>query len=740
MPRLFFLPAILALACAPASQPEKPGESRDSDRSYLAYVSRAPEFRPVSTPPPGRWDTWLYMPWRYQWTIGTDEAGGRFARAYGINGGFTDHGEGPLDWLERWNLRFYNDHTAGKGDLHLIPGSFDEKTLRDPRAIRPRPLDDNLKAKLEGLIDKNVGAIRQSPMRVAYALDDEASWGAFTRPAIWRLNGDDASYQAWLREYYGGDAPPARWVGPDDVFPQLDRPLREIDFSPLLDRMTYQDSVWANLLGGLVERCQRLDPAAPCGIVGAQAPSLFGGYDYAKLAKKVRFIEAYDIGSAPEILRSFDRENAVPRATTHFHDDRLGPGHDTWLAWRRFARGDRGMIGWVDESWFEDRRPRPWLERFRPALKELGEVQGPKMAGARPLNDGIALYYSHPSIQVSWVLDAEAHGKTWPNRLEDHRLGTSHNVRRAWELLLADAGLRYDFLAYDEVVRHGVPAGYRALILPAVYALSDVETRRIRDFVSKGGVVIADFACGLFDPHGRGRNRGALDELFGVRHGGGETRADFFGGRLWVETDQDAGYDARRWRDLFATVRPRLHRGYAVAERKLPVETERRSGLGRAVYLNLSPQRYLIDRQEGTAGAERRRPFIDPLRRAGIVPRIQLTSGGRTPPVPLEAVYWSKGGRTLVFVVQNVPIAGRATGGGEAESLADTEIPIEVRLDRAVTSVRDERTGKSLPDGDRFSFRLRTTEAVFLSFSGEGGTSFANPRRAERAVSAVQAP
>src|SRR4029077_11519222 len=89
-----------------------------------------------------------------------------------------------------------------------------------------------------------------------------------------------------------------------------------------------------------------------------------------------------------------------------------------------------------------------------------------------------------------------------------------------------------------------------------------------------------DFACGLFDPHGRGRERGALDGLFGVAHDGGETRADLFAGRLWVETDQDAGYSFQRWRELFSTLRPRLARGYAVAERRLPVGTERPAGEG----------------------------------------------------------------------------------------------------------------------------------------------------------------
>jgi hypothetical protein len=730
--------ACLVLACAqaepdgpPASQPRLP----DSDRTYTAYLGRAPEFRPVRQDPAltiGRWDTWLYMPRRYRWTIGTGEAGGRFCREYGINGGFTDHGEGPLAWLERWNLRFYNDHTAGKGDLYLQPGGLEAK-MRDPRAVRPRPLDKALLAQLAAKVAKNVQALRRSPMRVAYALDDETSWGSFTRPAVWRINGDDAAYQRWLGDYYGNDAPRARWVSPDDLLGELGKPLREIDLSPLLDRMSWNDSVWANALGELVERCNREDPATPCGVVGAQAPSLWGGYDYAKLAKKVQFIEAYDLGSAQEILRSFDRGNALPRVTTHFHDDRRGTGNDVWLAWHYFAHGNRGMIGWVDESWFEapakgEARPRPWLDRFRSTLRELGTVQGPKMVGARSLHDGVAIYYSHPSVQVSWVLDAEAHGKTWPNRNDDFRLGTSHNVRKAWELLLADAGLRYDFLAYDEVALHGVPPEYRVLVLPACFALSDAEARRISAFAEAGGTVIADFVCGLFDPHGRGRERGALDALFGVRHGGGLNRAGLFSGRLWVETDQDAGYGYKRYRELLETLRPRLHQGYAVAERDLPVARARPAGRGRAVYLNLSPQRYLMERQEGTADAERRRPFLDPLRQAGVAPWIEARSLGR--PLPLEVTYWSKGGRTLVFVLQNVPISGGATGGGGAEGLAEARVAIEVRLAAPVAAVLDERTGKPLPGGDRFRFELDTAEALFFSFAGPPprGTPPANER------------
>jgi len=698
--------------------------------AYLNYVRSAPEFRPVRHDRKlllERWDRWIYMPWRYRWTIGTGAEGGRFCRDYGINGGFTDHGHGPFDWLNRWQLRFYNDHTAGKGYLYLRganrKSNFD-RYQRDPRAIRsgtdgPQPIDRAMLKRLTSLVTRNVGNVRRhSSLCVAYALDDETSWGAFLIPLPWRLNEDDAAYARWLARYYGRDhAPRPRYVTPDFVIAQLDRPLGQLDFSPLLDRLTYNDSLWAVFIGKLVEAANRADPQTPCGIVGAQAPNIWGGYDYAKLAKKVQFIEPYDNGSAQEIVRSFNPGNAMPVVTTHFHKDKLGVESDIWQSWYYYAHGNRGMIGWV-EGWFDGRRPRPWLDRYRATLKELTRVQGQKLVGARWIHDGVAIYYSHPSIQVSWCLDIQPHGRTWVNRLSDARLGTSHNVRKAWEYLLADAGIQYNFLPYDEVIRSGVPAEYRVLILPACYALSDVEARRLAEFCRRGGVLIADFAAGLFDQHGRGRSGGALDELFGVEHDGTETQRDFFAERLWVETDQDAGYYYRRYRDLFGTLKCRLEGGYAVAERRLPVQKVRAVGRGRAVYLNLSPQRYLQYREEGEATEQLRAPFVRHLIEAGVRPPVKVVDkSGRRPPYA-EVVYWAKGGRTYLLLIQNPLVRGRAVADDASKGLLDKTIEVSIEFAGPVRDARDERTDRELGSGRRFQFKWRTIEAVFVSFRG----------------------
>lgn len=674
-----------------------------------------------------RWNTWLYMPWRYKWTIGTGAAGGQFCRDYGFRGGFTDHGDGPFEWLNEWDLRFYNDHTAAKGFLHLKGAPSKQnfaRYQRDARAIRSgtdglQPLDEALRKRLQNTVTKYVQNVRSHSSKcVAYALDDEISWGAFVTPIPWRINDDDQAYARWLKAYYGGDkAPQPQFVTPDFTRQQLGKPLAQLDFSPLLDRITYNDSVWANWIGDLVTTANAADPNTPCGFVGGQAPNLWGGYDYAKISKKIQFLEAYNIGSSAEIVRSFNPRNAMPTVTTHFHKDDRGTANDVWQAWHYFAHGNRGMIGWVD-GWFDGDKPRPWLAEFRDTLRELSDKQGPKLVGARWRHDGVAIYYSHASIQVSWCLDAEAHGGTWVNRGNDDRLGTSHNVRKAWESLLTDSGLQYNFVPYDEVVAHGVPQEYRVLILPACYALSDIEAQRIREFCKRGGTVIADFACGLFDQHGRGRSSGALDELFGVQHSGQETKADFFGRRLWVETDQDKAYSYRKYADLFATIDNQLVEGYAVAEHKLPQQNVRAHGRGQAVYLNFSPQRYLQYREEQTATDQTRSPFIKHVHAAGVKSWIHITDDHGQRPANLEVTYWTNGGRTYVFLLYNAAVSGSAVGGGGVEELVRQQMKINIELPADVVDCVNERTGEKLGSGRKFSCQFNSVEAVMVSFAG----------------------
>jgi len=704
---------------------------------YEDYVRHSEEFASVKQDKAwaGKaFPSWTFMPWTYQWTIGYTSESARWSRDHGYNGAFIDRDDiaaegsstGRLDWINGNGFRFYMDHAAGKGLLHLWDGNQVKPHLEELHGtgVRPVPLTEATRVKLQELLSKHIGAVKASPQRAAYALDDEVSWGHFVHPTMWRVSDDAAAYSRWLAQIYGAKAPVRKqWIGYDDIRKQLpDWPVREFDASPLMDQWTYNDATWMSLIGGLVQDANQLDPATPCGIVGGQSPSAFGGYDYARLIRKVQFIESYNMGSSQAIIRSFNPGNALPAVTSLFHksvDD------DIWQTWYYLAHGNRGHIGWV-EGWFDGKTPQAWHEAVAATFLEAGKKIGPLMSGAEWMHDGVALYYSHPSIQLGWILDAEAHGKTWINRNNDERLASAVHVRHAWENMLRDSGIQYNFLSYVDVIQKGIPGEYKVLILPACLCLSDAEARQIKAFAERGGTVIADYLPGLWDQHGKGRaGGGALDGLFGMRHDAAMRSTDLFGGRnLWVEVDQDANFSWKTHEEFLTNQNTCLRDagGFHKAVRTMPVERVQAAGRGRAVLMNLSPQWYNAYRVAGAVESQKREVFMRHVTAAGVTRRVRI-EGQVEALHGYEITYWSKpasgtrGSRTLVLVCFNPETTGDSMGGGNSEGLKSATIPIQLKFAQPVKDVRNERTGEALGEGRTFSLSWKQNEGVVLSFA-----------------------
>jgi hypothetical protein len=708
--------------------------------AYESYVKNSIDFASVDLDRDGAlkaWPGWYYMPWPFRWAIGYDNDAGKWCLEHGYNGAHLDQGEteaagtDKLAWIEKFGLRFYGGHVAGKGDLFLW--DRDEVGPHRPKlwgtGVRPRPLDSDLKAGLEKRIGERITRLKTSPMRAAYALDDEPSWGYLVAPCMWRLSEDPDAFATWLESVYGSAGAPEReeWITYDAIQPRLARwAIRDFDCSRLMDQWSYNDSCWSNFIGGLVRHGNTIDPETPCGLVGCQNPSPFGGYDYAKLMKKIQFIEAYDLGGSQAIIRSFNRGNVMPVVTTHFRRfdpaDPLEVTHTIWQVWYYLAHGNAGMIGWVD-GWFDEetKEPHKWHDLAGRHYLEAGKKIGPLVRGATWLHDGVAIYYSHASIQLGWILDAEAHGRTWRNRNDDHRLGASHLVRHAWENMLRDEGLQYDFVSYADVIREGVPEEYRVLILPATLCLSDVEARRIEAFCKRGGTVIADYMPGLFDEHGRGRDAGgALDHLFGVRHDPGLHADDVFQKKRWTEVDQEAHYDYASFETFLTKENTCLfgESGFHKAVREMETVHVKDVGAGRAVLMNLSPQMYNAFRVLGPGEARNRETFMKHVKAAGPKRWVRIENAdARTH--GYEITYWKKDGRTLLFLCYNPGWAGLSTGKELNEELKRMTVRFRMKFDFPLKNARDERSGASIPVIDRFEILWKMDEAIVLSFEGE---------------------
>ena len=211
-------------------------------------------------------------------------------------------------------------------------------------------------------------------------------------------------------------------------------------------------------------------------------------------------------------------------------------------------------------------------------------------------------------------------------------------------------------------------------------------------------------------------HEGILDDVFGVTHDGSETKKDFFAGSLWVETDQDSGFNGGI-KKLISTTSPKLQDGFAVAENKLPMRTVKKVGAGTAAYLNLSPQRYLASREDGKTDDAQRAVFLKPVFDAGVKPWVKITSNGKRP-MNSEVTYLTKNGRVYVFVVQNASVSSTSLGDTKTEGLGSGKIALDIEFASAVRDVEDVRSGKKLGDGKTFKTEFNIGEAVVLSYAG----------------------
>ena len=415
---------------------------------------------------------------------------------------------------------------------------------------------------------------------------------------------------------------------------QLSAPGHE-NFSAWSDWRAFCDFAFARLLREYRalarEAAHRKDAAA--GLLGAEAPSAWGGWDYNALAKSVDWIEEHDSIVAREMFRSF-----APAAPC-FSSFSSSQEADLRRLWDRWLRGDSGCILQQYQRWLAppDYQPAPAAKAFFAELHCLSDGLTLLRGQALPENDAVALYYSPRSVQLHWMMDSEAEGSWWLNRDGSYEAahGSALLQMSAWWSLLEDLGYAPRFvsppqLLAGELLPRNAPGkaavlGVKVLVLPKVLALSDDEAEAVRRFARAGGVVIADGACGTFDGHGkrrqsifvsgtglRGMDTGAignLDRDFGIvrrdlrvleRNGAfvGDDAAclSFRGGA------EPLGPESSELRILEPGVCAGEARGHAVSRGGTGALFTAAANRGRFVYLNLAMQDYPQLRARRSAG------------------------------------------------------------------------------------------------------------------------------------------
>jgi hypothetical protein len=664
------------------------------------------ETRFIARPPDAKWRDYTIIMWQHR-------SPDQFAalKTIGINGGqFVARTKSIPDFLLKNDLRWYaeNISTDFYSEYHRyfpdrrVNWKFVEtrelykKDRSNKEALKRNPsLSDPIwLAKIhDRLVDCAQFFSKFRP--IFYSLGDES--GVADLAAFWDFDFSDQSLAAmrvWLRQRYGSlHALNEQWGSNfsnwDAVIPQTtDEAMKRTDdnFSSWSDFKEWMDVAYSSALKMGNDAVRSVDPDAYVGIGGGQMPG-WGGYDYSRITKALTAIEPYDIGNNIEIIRSLNPHMAV--VTTAFA---RGPW-EQHRVWYEMLHGNRGLIIWDDKSAFvgADNAIGERGREVAPYYTELRKGIATQLINSERLSDPIAIHYSQPSMRSEWMLAQRPKGENWVTRNSstEYRDSNFLRLRESYCRLIEDEGLQYNFVAYDQVEKGElVKHGYKILILPHSSALSGAEAAAIRDFVSRGGTLIADSMPGIFDEHVRLLAKPQLADLF--------------------EPAKGQPYTSRAF------------------------------GRGRVIFLNTDILNYhqqrLVNKEASThelAG----RLFTG----AGVKPEFAVTDGAGKPVVGMETHTFRNGGVTIVALMTNPQLRVEDLGPPEFRSNERFAKPMTVRLalpgDRFVY---DMRSGKAMGRRAELNLTVQPYEPTILAISPVAfpEMSLSTPERVARGESA----
>ena len=525
-----------------------------------------------------------------------------------------------------------------------------------------------------------------------------------------------------------------KWVGSRNA-----ADTRGWNLSWWCDFRDYMDDYMATALARATAMGHQADPGGRFGITGTHHPGVFNGHNYARLVQSVDTIIPYNIGESFEVIRGLAPDFQFMHPTWNTGKDLQ---RDLWY---HFLHGCRGVLVWdahETKNRMIDRAARALSPRGQagaPVFKEITAGTDRMLLASRRMHDGIAIYHSQPSIRVNWWHQWVGVGRQYILRSSstEYRTDRRNNLRKSWIKLIEDNHLQNLFVTGEQVAEGRLAAErVKVLVLPEAWALSDQEARNIEAFVRAGGTVIADQYTGLYDAHGRRRESGVLDALFGIDQsavaGDARTRrggqappkragAALPGGAM-LSADAKA---ALTWDDL-AAPGPNARSVRVVADdAKQQVGQAddaawvvRKVGLGKAVFLNLDVSDYGGLRGNDPAKGE----VVVSLLRTVLADSVQpvarvLAPKTRQLQAGAEVIVWRAGaGRKHVTVSSNYSMRKEGVGGEEAvdNSYFEKEGEILVKLDRPCHVV-NQRNGKAYGRTDEVTVKLNPWEPVILT-------------------------
>ena len=542
-----------------------------------------------------------------------------------------------------------------------------------------------------------------------------------------------AGFRIWLQQQYGtltalNNTWRTNFSDWNSVVPYTTEEAKKTrNFAPWADHRTFMEITFARAYQTARDAAIEGDPDAHIAVSGTQATNAYNGADWSRLDRVIDDFLSYDGGNQWDMHRSFAKPNAMIGFWTGYGSHGLAVQNAIWTA--AIHNVLHPNIFWMYSFLNPDFTHSASARDMGKAFSSLRfEGVGKLLMESVRQQDGIALYYSMPSIHAASILGYHQRSSDDDEEVADKaRLSFSAN-RDGWVKTIKDLGLQFDFVSSEDVATNGLGNDkYKVVILPLVFALSDQEIKQLEQFVARGGVVVADAATGWFDQHCAWQEKERVNKLFGIATVDSDKRQLKLASGQVRTSSQGIEWGLSRNLSGIRIAETDVNASGGLALLKIEnadAAIVNRTGKGWTIYLNTAWDQYPKQRASNFGRTAYRQLLSAILSKAGVRPLIQVSSpDGRQLQQAQIARYKFGNAEILAIVKENVVIAG-VVGQDGVTTYNDANLgqvakqELTIKLPRKFY-VADVRTGKRLGFTNVVRSSIVVGDALVLALTAE---------------------